>query len=295
LSLRGLAREQEYRMLRQIALVSTTREVPLAEVAQTAAALQIQASRDLSQFWGSEACVSAFGTLSDIPLGYWPIVVSDDIPEPGAAGMHLDRRGNPYCLVECGPTWSLAASHECLEMLVDPSGDWQIWGPSPLPDQGEVGYLVEICDPCQDAQFGYAIDGVLVSDFCTPSFFEPAEAGARYSFTGAIERPLAALRNGYLSWFDPHGRGTSSDISAASRNSAVWDFRARPTGACANSPTGPKRTTAGCRISAPRRRSACASACGATPRNRRPRPSCCWRKSAPSAGAWHRWRSNQRR
>ena len=190
-------------MLCQIALVSTTRDVSLPEVAQTAAALQTQVSRDLGPLWGSEACVSAFGSLSDIPLGYWPIVVSDVIPEPGAAGMHLDRHGNPYCLVERGPTWSLAASHECLEMLVDPSGNWQIWAPSPLPNQSEVGYLVEICDPCQDAQFGYAIDGVLVSDFCTPSFFQPEVAEGRYSFTGAIEQPLAALRNGYLSWFDP--------------------------------------------------------------------------------------------
>ena len=57
-------------MLRQIALVSTTRDVPLPEIAQTAAALQTQASRDLSSFWRSEACVSAFGSLSDIPLGY---------------------------------------------------------------------------------------------------------------------------------------------------------------------------------------------------------------------------------
>jgi len=67
-------------MLRQIALVSTTREVPLPEVAQTAAALQIQVSRALGQFWGSEACVSAFGSLSDIPPVYWPIVVSDGVP-----------------------------------------------------------------------------------------------------------------------------------------------------------------------------------------------------------------------
>ena len=96
-------------MLRQIALVSTTGDAPLSEVAQTAAALQTQVSRDLGQFWRAQACVSAFGSLSDIPLGYWPIVVSDTMPEPGAAGMHLDRHGNPYCLVECGPTWSLAA------------------------------------------------------------------------------------------------------------------------------------------------------------------------------------------
>ena len=193
-------------MLRQIALVSATPKVPLSEVVRTGAAFQRQVSRDLGPLWRVKACVSAFPSLREIPVGYWPIVVADEIPEPGAAGMHLDRHGSPYCLVEAGPTWSLAASHECLAMLVDPSGSRQVWGPSPLDDQGEVGFLLEVADPCQDIQFGYMIDGILVSDFCTPSFFEPDRGGDRYSFTGAVEKPLEALRNGYLSWLDPKAR-----------------------------------------------------------------------------------------
>ena len=193
-------------MLRQIALVSTTGKVSLAEVAQVAAALQRQVLRDLDPLWRLKACVSPFPSLREIPVGYWPVVVADEIPEPGAAGLHLDRHGSPYCLVEAGPTWALAASHECLAMLVDPSGSRQIWGPSPVAEQGQVGFLVEVADPCQDIQFGYMIDGVLVSDFCTPAFFEPDRGAGRYSFTGAVERPLEALRNGYLSWFDPKSR-----------------------------------------------------------------------------------------
>ena len=193
-------------MLREIALVSATGKVSLAEVAQVAAALQRQVLRDLAPLWGLKACVSAFPSLREIPVGYWPVVVADEILEPGAAGLHLDRHGSPYCLVEAGPTWALAASHECLAMLVDPSGSRQIWGPSPVADQGEVGFLVEVADPCQDIQFGYMIDGVLVSDFCTPAFFEPERGTGPYSFTGAVERPLEALRNGYLSWFDPKSR-----------------------------------------------------------------------------------------
>jgi hypothetical protein len=193
-------------MMRQIALVSATEKVSLAEAAQAAAALQRQILRDLAPLWRLKACVSVFPNLREIPLGYWPIVVANEIPGPGAAGLHLDRHGSPYCLVEAGPTWTLAASHECLAMLVDPSGSRQIWGPSPLPKQGEVGFLVEVADPCQDIQFGYMIDSVLVSDFCTPAFFEPERGGGRYSFTGAVEKPLEALKNGYLSWFDPKSR-----------------------------------------------------------------------------------------
>jgi hypothetical protein len=190
-------------MLREIALVPSSRNIPLADVTRTAAALQKQVLRDLRPLWKCRASVSAYASLSDVPRGTWPILLADDGAGPGAAGMHLDRNGNPYCIVEYGPTWSLAASHECLQMLVDPTGNRQIWGPSPVPDQGEVGFLLEVCNPCEDAQFAYSIDGVLVADFCTPQFFSVEAPGPRCSFSGAIERPFTALRNGHLSWYDP--------------------------------------------------------------------------------------------
>jgi len=190
-------------MLRHIALVSRTRHVALSETARVAAALQKQIARDAAPIWGLEASLSAFATLRDVPIGYWPILIVDDIHDPNTAGFHLDRQGQPFALVEYGPSWSLTASHESLEMLVDPSGDRQVSGPSPVPEQGEVNFLVEVCDPSADAQFAYTIDGVLLSDFCTPAYFAHAGAGQRYSFTGAITRPLEVLKNGYLSWHEP--------------------------------------------------------------------------------------------
>ena len=190
-------------MLRHIALVARTKHVSLAEATRVAAALQKQVARDAGPMWGLQASISAFATLKDVPIGYWPVLIMDDIHHLGAAGIHLDRYGRPFALVEYGPTWSLTASHECLEILVDPSGNRQFSGPSPAPGQGEVSFLVEVCDPSEGAQFGYTIDGILLSDFCTPNFFEHAGAGARYSFTGAIKQPLEVLKNGYLSWYEP--------------------------------------------------------------------------------------------
>src|SRR5207247_9143315 len=70
--------------------------------------------------------------------------------------------------------------------------------------QGQVEYLVEACDPCQDGQFAYPIDGVLVSDFVTPHFYDAFEtAGARYSSGGNVEGPRVILPGGYISWRDP--------------------------------------------------------------------------------------------
>lgn len=191
-------------LLRHVALVSDSSSISASQLAQVAAALQKQATRDLAPIWDVSATVDSFPTLNDVPLDYWPIIVMDDIGMPGAAGVHMDQNGQPYALVTSGTSWPLTASHECIEMLVDPFGKRLVAGDSPKPSQGRVQFLVEACDPSEAAQFGYTVNGVLLSDFYTPHFFDPVVApGVRYSFTGAIKEPRQVLPGGYLSWQEP--------------------------------------------------------------------------------------------
>ena len=142
-----------------------------------------------------------------MPDGYWPMIIRDDIKTPGAAGVHEDEDGQPFALIAASSnldTWSLTASHEMLEMLVDPFGNRQVTGDSPKRGQARVSFLVEVCDPSEAATFAYTANGILVSDFYTPHYFDPVAAVAvRYSFTGAIKKPRQVLRGGYLSWKDP--------------------------------------------------------------------------------------------
>jgi len=122
----------------------------------------------------------------------------------GAAGIHLDQDGQPFALITSGPGWALTASHEALEMLADPFGNRTIAGPSIKPGQGRVSYLVEVCDPSEATAFSYSVNDIVVSDFYTPSFFDPVTSqGVRYSFTGAIKKPRQVLKGGYLSWQEP--------------------------------------------------------------------------------------------
>src|SRR5918911_1737379 len=88
------------------------------------------------------ATVAAFPTLEDVPVGYWPMIVRDDIGQPGAAGIHLDKDGQPFALITMSDSWSLTASHEMLEMLADPFGNRVIPGRSPRRGQGRVEFLV---------------------------------------------------------------------------------------------------------------------------------------------------------
>ncbi len=191
-------------LLRQLALVSDGSAIPADELTSVSAALQKQAARDFGPLWDIQATVDAFASLDTVPIGYWPIIVRDDIDTPGAAGVHQDRDGQPFALVQYNDSWSLTASHECLEMLADPMGNRLIAGQSLKADQGRVEYLVEVCDPCEDVAFSYTVNGILVSDFITPHFFDPVKAdGVKYSYTGAIDGPREVLKGGYISWHEP--------------------------------------------------------------------------------------------
>jgi hypothetical protein len=193
-------------IIQQLALVSESKLVGIGDLMRVAAALQKQASRDLAPIWNISATVDAFEKLEDVPIGYWPMIVKDDIGFSGAAGIHLDKDRQPFALITSSSDldgWSLTASHESLEMLVDPFGDRLIAGDSPKEDQGRVSFLVEVSDPSEAAEYAYTCNGILVSDFYTPKFFDPvASPSARYSFTGAVKEPRDVLPGGYLSWVD---------------------------------------------------------------------------------------------
>jgi hypothetical protein len=193
-------------LVRHVALVSEASSIQMGDLLKVSAALQKQASRDLAPIWEISATVDAFAKLEDVPDGYWPMIIKDNIGQPGAAGVHMDKDGQPFALISSAGSldvWSLTASHEMCEMLVDPSGDRQVTSDSPKPEQGRVSFLVEVCDPCEAADFAYTVNSILVSDFYTPHYFDPVTAsGVRFSYTSAITRPRQVLRGGYLSWKD---------------------------------------------------------------------------------------------
>lgn len=135
-------------------------------------------------------------------------------------GIHGQRDNQPIATVQAKTDWSLTASHEIIEMLADPFSNRLIAGDSITGDGKRVEYLVEVCDPCQDASFGYQINGVLVSDFYTPQYFNAAgTSGAKYDYLGKMSQPRTVLEGGYLSWRDPV---TNHLHRADMINSQIW-------------------------------------------------------------------------
>lgn len=188
----------------QLALVSESPDISFAEVAKISAALQKQITRDYSPIWKIAATIDSFNSLDDVPIGYWPIIIKDDIGFAGAAGIHLDRNNQPYALVQASANTPLTCSHEALEMLTDPFGNRFVASDSIKLGQGRVNFLVEVCDPSEAEKFAYSVNGLIVSDFYTPAYFNPLhQPGVLYSFSGAIKSPKQILPGGYLSWMIP--------------------------------------------------------------------------------------------
>jgi hypothetical protein len=167
---------------------------------RVAAALQRQVHEQFAPLWQIDATVSPFVEWNSVPPDYARLILVDHL-DSSALGVHSAKDGQPYALVGAHGNWPLVASHELLEMLADPTGQKTRRGPSPRPGGGEVEILIEVCDPCQGKRWAYAIDGIPVSDFCTPAFYDGG-AGP-WSYGSNITAAHQVLQDGYLIWHDP--------------------------------------------------------------------------------------------
>ena len=213
-----------------VAIVSLTSDIPTRLILQVAAAIQKQITRDFAPYWGTRVTVDAFEDLESVPSDYHPIVIFsaghelvgqleyaigeqraaeivDDFERERMSGLHMNSyTRQPFALVAATDTWTVTLSHETLEMITDPFGNRLIAAAHPLDPRRRVRYLLEVCDPCQAVW--YPVNGVPVCDFYCPRYFDPVLPDRdRYSFTGAIQRPLQILEGGYLSWIDPGDSG----------------------------------------------------------------------------------------
>jgi hypothetical protein len=214
---------------RHFALVSDVRNHNLADLLAVAAAVERQLTDDVPRFWGVSGTVSVFTKLELVPADYWPVIVSDKFTFP-SLGFHQELNGTPYALVKYTRSYSQAVSHEMIEMLTDPHGERLVAGASVKRGQGRVNFLVEVCDPSEGSDFGYEVDGILVSDFYTQRYFDDEyQPGVRYSFTGAIKQPRQVLKEGYLTWEDPDDKSRWQEVRFG-ENQGILELPSLPDG-----------------------------------------------------------------
>jgi hypothetical protein len=190
-----------------VEIVNRSMVVADEEANKVVSSLQIQVTRDFYPVWGVNASLKFIGRKGVPDPNKWQLIILDTTDQAGLLGYH-DRTsvGNPlgkvFALSDRAhkSQWSVTASHELLEMLVDP--DINLC--AVVTSQGKSQFIAYECaDACENDADGSLIDGVLVSDFVFPSWFETfRKEGTQYDRERKISRPLQTLAGGYLQYFD---------------------------------------------------------------------------------------------
>jgi hypothetical protein len=102
--------------------------------------------------------------------------------------------------------WTVALSHEALELVGDPLANLLVQGPHPLDHRHLVFHQFEMCDAVS-GEF-YEIEGVKLQNFLLPGWFSrTVVAGARNDFMGRAQpgqslAPFSVATGGYLMYWD---------------------------------------------------------------------------------------------
>ncbi len=188
----------------QIAVVNKSRIINDDEARRVVEALQKQVHRDFAPVWGIDAKLTYIERDRHFDKKQSYLLLLDDDPSFGALAYHETSKevavGKVFIkyIQDTKVSWSLVASHQLLEMLVDPRTNLTVFRQN--KNTGSL-YAYEVADPCQAEEYGYNIDGVLVSDFVFPTWFDDTREpnSTQFDFTLHIKKPFEILPGGYMS------------------------------------------------------------------------------------------------
>ncbi len=216
-----------------VAVMNASTVLTDADVKVAVPALQTQVHNHFAPAWGVDADLKFVAKGDTPPAGAWWLAVLDNSDQAGALGYHdLTNEGLPLGKVfagtdiTVGSQWTVTASHELLEMLADPDIDLSVFVQADA-SSGTL-YAYEVCDACEDDQFGYQVDGVPVSDFVYPAWFESFRQPGTTQFDQGqhLQQPLQLLQGGYIGVFDvTAGNGWTQKLGGDGRAAR---YTARP-------------------------------------------------------------------
>jgi hypothetical protein len=161
-----------------ISVINHSKALTDTEIAPVVAALQIQVSEHLAPAWKVDAALMFVAAGQQPPASNWRLEIYDQNQINDDSGYHtVGADGIPYgwafmdLVSKYQEKWSITASHELLEMLVNPYANLAAY----VPFDDNVGsfYQLEICDPVSPDENGYEINNIAVSDFVFPAWASP--------------------------------------------------------------------------------------------------------------------------
>ena len=196
---------------------TTSLDIPFGALVR---ALQAYVDDHVAPVWGTPAKLVKG---KDFAKGAWAIVFLDDPDQTIKRGTKLaDHDLTPEGLplakvfvrntILTGEFVSVAASHELVEMLVDPAINLMTTGPAPRGlGKSHVMYAYESADPVEELSF--KVKGVPMCNFVYPAYFEAFRKpnSTQFDHMKKIIRPLQILAGGYQivfkagKWSAQHG------------------------------------------------------------------------------------------
>jgi hypothetical protein len=160
------------------------------------AAMQIYVDECVAPVWGTPAKLVK---TNGFKKNHWAMVFLDVADAPGALAYHdLTPDGLPLAKVFVKTTLqnhalvSVSASHELVEMLVDPAINLLTTGP-----QAKTVYAYESADPVEALSF--KLNSIPLSDFVYPSYFEifHKPGSVPFDHLRKVSKPFQILAGGY--------------------------------------------------------------------------------------------------
>jgi hypothetical protein len=191
-----------------IGILNQSTLIANADVMAMTLAVAEQVRMDAGPIWDRiPAAVVYYTDPSAVPDAAHLITIVDTILDQprGLLGFHTEeQRGKLWGVVAAKPpldngaqvttgNWSISSvlSHEVLEVFIDPGCN--LWS----ADENGSAYSFEVCDPVEAPS--YEIDGVAVSNFVTPAWFDPLiPSTAQFDKLGLLRAPFSILKGGYV-------------------------------------------------------------------------------------------------
>jgi len=193
----------------RVAVINSSTSVKDSEIESAVVALQKQIHRDFAPAWGVDAELTFVPKGSEPEPDSWRMLILDDTDQSSALGYrNLTSDGFPETKIfarsaqKAGVSWTVSASHVLLEMLANPRQNLTVFVQS--SDSAGKLFVHEVCNPCTSEEYAYEIDGILVSDFIFPAWFESHRKpkSTKFDFRGHITEPLMIPTGGYAPFFD---------------------------------------------------------------------------------------------
>lgn len=161
------------------------------------AAMQVFVDEHVAPVWGTRA--KLVKTKALVP-GKWAMVFLDDADHAHSLAYHdVTPDGLPLAKVFVKTTLknhdlvSVSASHELVEMLVDPAINMVT-----MRTDSPLVYGYESADPVEELSF--RVNGIPMTDFVYPTYFEAFHkpGSVRFDHLGKINKPFEIDPGGYL-------------------------------------------------------------------------------------------------